>query len=192
MKLKVVYFGASLAGKSTNVRILYEKLRSRGVTKGDYISMETDENRTLFVEMFLSSFRIEDQDIDVKVLTTPGQFRLHPLRKVIMKGVDGLVFVVDSSKERENINFLVLRETAAVLKEQGYDLYALPVVVQYNKRDLPDALPIEELQPVCNPWGTEFIEAVAPEGLGVVETFRAIVRRILTDRVASGSGRIPP
>ncbi|HHJ64222.1 MAG TPA: gliding motility protein [Aquifex aeolicus] len=191
MKLKVVYFGASLAGKSTNVRILYEKLRSRGVTKGDYISMETDENRTLFVEMFLSSFRIEDQDIDVKVLTTPGQFRLHPLRKVIMKGVDGLVFVVDSSKERENINFLVLRETAAVLKEQGYDLYALPVVVQYNKRDLPDALPIEELQPVCNPWGTEFIEAVAPEGLGVVETFRAIVRRILTDRVASGSGRIP-
>ncbi len=192
MKLKVVYFGASLAGKSTNVRILYEKLRSRGVTKGDYISMETDENRTLFVEMFLSSFRIEDQDIDVKVLTTPGQFRLHPLRKVIMKGVDGLVFVVDSSKERENINFLVLRETAAVLKEQGYDLYALPVVVQYNKRDLPDALPIEELQPVCNPWGTEFVEAVAPEGLGVVETFRAIVRRILTDRVASGSGRIPP
>ncbi len=191
MKLKVVYFGASLAGKSTNVRILYEKLRSRGVTKGDYISMETDENRTLFVEMFLSSFRIEDQDIDVKVLTTPGQFRLHPLRKVIMKGVDGLVFVVDSSKERENINFLVLRETAAVLKEQGYDLYALPVVVQYNKRDLPDALPVEELQPVCNPWGTEFIEAVAPEGLGVVETFRAIVRRILTDRVASGSGRIP-
>ncbi len=191
MKLKVVYFGASLAGKSTNVRILYEKLRSRGVTKGDYISMETDENRTLFVEMFLSSFRIEDQDIDVKVLTTPGQFRLHPLRKVIMKGVDGLVFVVDSSKERENINFLVLRETAAVLKEQGYDLYALPVVVQYNKRDLPDALPIEELQPVCNPWGTEFVEAVAPEGLGVVETFRAIVRRILTDRVASGSGRIP-
>ncbi len=191
MKLKVVYFGASLAGKSTNVRILYEKLRSRGVTKGDYISMETDENRTLFVEMFLSSFRIEDQDIDVKVLTTPGQFRLHPLRKVIMKGVDGLVFVVDSSKERENINFLVLRETAAVLKEQGYDLYALPVVVQYNKRDLPDALPIEELQPVCNPWGTEFVEAVAPEGVGVVETFRAIVSRILTDRVASGSGRIP-
>jgi len=65
MKLKVVYFGASLAGKSTNVRVLYEKLRSRGVTKGDYISMETDENRTLFVEMFLSSFSIEDQDIDV-------------------------------------------------------------------------------------------------------------------------------
>jgi len=149
----------------------------------DYISMETDENRTLFVEMFLSSFRIEDQDIDVKVLTTPGQFRLHPLRKVIMKGVDGLVFVVDSSKERENINFLVLRETAAVLKEQGYNLYSLPVVVQYNKRDLPDALPVDELQPVCNPWGTEYVEAIATEGIGVVETFKSIVRRILTEKV---------
>jgi len=183
MKLKVVYFGASLAGKSTNVKVLYERLRHKGVTKGDYISMETDENRTLFVEMFLSSFRIEDQDIDVKVLTTPGQFRLHPLRKVIMKGVDGLVFVVDSSRERENINFLVLRETAAVLKEQGYNLYALPVIVQYNKRDLPDALPIDELQPVCNPWGTEYVEAVAPQGVGVVETFKAIVRKILTERL---------
>ena len=180
MKLKVVYFGASLAGKSTNVKLLYEKLRSKGITKGDYISMETDENRTLFVEMFLSVINIDGQDIDIKVLTTPGQFRLHPLRKVIMKGVDGLVFVVDSSRERENINFLVLRETAAVLKEQGFDLYCLPVVVQYNKRDLPDALPIDELEPVCNPWGTEFIEAIATEGKGVVETFRAILRRILT------------
>ncbi len=180
MKLKVVYFGASLAGKSTNVKLLYEKLRSKGITKGDYISMETDENRTLFVEMFLSAINIDGQDIDIKVLTTPGQFRLHPLRKVIMKGVDGLVFVVDSSRERENINFLVLRETAAVLKEQGFDLYSLPVVVQYNKRDLPDALPIDELEPVCNPWGTEFIEAIATEGKGIVETFHAILRRILT------------
>ncbi len=186
MKLKVVYFGASLAGKSTNVRVLYERLKKKGITKGDYISMETDENRTLFVELFLSSFEIEGHNIDVKVLTTPGQFRLHPLRKVIMKGVDGLVFVVDSSKEREGINFLVLRETAAVLKEQGYNLYSLPVVVQYNKRDLSDALPVEELQPVCNPWGTEYVEAVAPEGIGVVETFSAIVRKILTSKLCVG------
>lgn len=186
MKLKIVYFGASLAGKSTNVKVLYEKLKEKGVTKGDYISMETDENRTLFVEMFLSSFNIEGQNIDIKVLTTPGQFRLHPLRKVIMKGVDGLVFVVDSARDRENINFLVLRETAAVLKEQGFDLYSLPVVVQYNKRDLPDAVPIEELQPVCNPWDTEYVEAIAVEGKGVVETFHAIVKKVLLEKVSAG------
>ena len=185
MKLKVVYFGASLAGKSTNVKVLYDMLKKRGVAKGDYISMETDENRTLFVEMFLSSFNIDGQNIDVKILTTPGQFRLHPLRKVIMKGVDGLVFVVDSSKEREHINFLVLRETAAVLKEQGFNLYALPVVVQYNKRDLPDALPIDELEPVCNPWGTKYIEAVATEGKGVLETFQAIVKKILIEKACA-------
>ncbi len=185
MKLKVVYFGASLAGKSTNVKVLYDKLHQKGITKGDYISMETDENRTLFVEMFLSSFNIDGQNIEVKILTTPGQFRLHPLRKVIMKGVDGLVFVVDSSQERENINFLVLRETAAVLKEQGFDLYSLPVVVQYNKRDLPDATPIDELQPVCNPWDTEFIEAVAVKGEGVVETFQAIVKKVLIEKACA-------
>ncbi len=185
MKLKVVYFGASLAGKSTNVKMLYEKLHPKGLTKGDYISMETDENRTLFVEMFLSSFNIDGQDIDIKVLTTPGQFRLHPLRKVIMKGVDGLVFVADSSPEREHINFLVLRETAAVLKEQGFDLYSLPVVVQYNKRDLPDATPVDELQPVCNPWDTEFVEAVAIEGKGVVETFQSIVKKILIEKACA-------
>ncbi len=185
MKLKIVYFGASLAGKSTNVRVLYDMLKKRGIAKGDYIAMETDENRTLFVEMFLSSFKLDDVDIDVKVLTTPGQFRLHPLRKVIMKGVDGLVFVVDSSREREQINFLALRETAAVLKEQGFDLYSLPVVVQYNKRDLPDAMPIDELEPICNPWGTKYIEAIATEGKGVLETFQEILKKVLVNRTTS-------
>ena len=129
MKLKIVYFGSSLAGKSTNVKTLYQILRSKNLTKGDMVVMETEEQRTFFVEMFISSINIDGYDIELKILTTPGQFRLHPLRKVIMKGVDGLVFVVDSSKEREKVNFLVMRETAAVLKEQGEDLMRFPVVV---------------------------------------------------------------
>ncbi len=99
-KLKIVYFGSSLAGKSTNVKVLYEILKQKGITKGDLVSMETDEKRTLFVEMFLSELNIEGVKMEIKILTTPGQFRLHPLRKVIMKGVDGLVFVVDSSAQR--------------------------------------------------------------------------------------------
>jgi signal recognition particle receptor subunit beta len=117
--------------------------------------------------------------VDVEILTTPGQFRLHPLRKVIMKGVDGLVFVVDSSIERKQVNFLVLRETAAVLKEQGEDLMRFPVVVQYNKRDLPDAMPVEEMQVIYNPWDTDFVEAVAIEGKGVLETFVKALKNIL-------------
>ncbi len=179
MKLKIVYFGASLAGKSTNVKVLHSILKEKGLTKGDYISMETDEKRTLFVEMFASQINIDDHPIDIKILTTPGQFRLHPLRKVIMKGVDGLVFVVDSQREREKINFLVLRETAAVLKEENMNLFDIPVVVQYNKRDLKDAMPIDELQPICNPWDTDYIEAVATEGKGVLETFQKIVTKVL-------------
>ncbi|MCS7262459.1 MAG: gliding motility protein, partial [Aquificaceae bacterium] len=95
MKLKIVYFGSSLAGKSTNVKKLYEILKKKGLVKGDMMVMETEEKRTLFVEMFISSISINGYELELKVLTTPGQFRLHPLRKTIMKGVDGLVFVVD-------------------------------------------------------------------------------------------------
>ncbi len=179
MKLKIVFFGASLAGKSTTVRQLYEILKVKNLTKGEFVSMETDEKRTLFVELFLTKLPIDGHEIDVKVMTTPGQFRLHPLRKAILQGADGLVFTVDSQRGREKINFLVMREMAHVLKEIGCDLYSVPVVVQYNKRDLEDALPIEDLQPVCNPWGAPYTETVATEGLGVLETFMLILREAL-------------
>ncbi len=179
VKLKIVYFGSSLAGKSTNVKVLYEILKQKGIAKGDLVSMETDEKRTLFVEMFLSELNIEGLKMEIKILTTPGQFRLHPLRKVIMKGVDGLVFVVDSSAQRRQVNYLVMRETAAVLKEQGEDILRLPIVVQYNKRDLPDAMDIEEMEVMYNPWATEYIEAVAIEGRGVLETFVKAVKKVL-------------
>lgn len=184
MNLKVVYFGSSLAGKSTNVKKLYEILKEKNLTKGDMVVMETEEQRTLFVEMFVSSINIEGYDIELKILTTPGQFRLHPLRKVIMKGVDGLVFVVDSSKEREKVNFLVMRETAAVLKEQGENLLDFPVVVQYNKRDLPDAMDIDYMQALYNPWDTDYVPAIAIKGIGVLETFQKIVKNILVKRYA--------
>ncbi len=184
MKLKVVYFGSSLAGKSTNVKKLYEILRAKSMVKGDMVVMETEEQRTLFVEMFISSINIDGYEFELKVLTTPGQFRLHPLRKVIMKGVDGLVFVVDSSREREKVNFLVLRETAAVLKEQGEDLMRFPVVVQYNKRDLPDAMDIEDLQVRFNPWDADYVPAVAIGGEGVLETFQKVIKSILVRKYA--------
>ncbi|MDW8096753.1 MAG: ADP-ribosylation factor-like protein [Aquificaceae bacterium] len=188
MKLKIVYFGSSLAGKSTNVKKLYEILKKKGLVKGDMMVMETEEKRTLFVEMFISSISINGYELELKVLTTPGQFRLHPLRKTIMKGVDGLVFVVDSSVERERVNFLVLRETAAVLKEQGEDLLKLPVVVQYNKRDLLEAMDIEDMQFKFNPWNTDYVPAVAIRGEGVLETFQKIVRNVLVSKhVRSGN-----
>ncbi|ADO46194.1 GTPase [Hydrogenobacter thermophilus TK-6] len=187
MKLKVVYFGSSLAGKSTNVKKLYEILKERGLAKGEFVSMETDEQRTLFVEMFVSSLNIEGVEMDVKIMTTPGQFRLHPLRKVIVKGVDGLVFVVDSSVERKEVNFLVMRETAAVLKEQGHDLLHFPVVVQYNKRDLPSAMPIDDMQMMFNPWDTDYVESVAIEGKGVLETFVKIIKNILVAKHGKSS-----
>ncbi|GAB6065944.1 Rab family GTPase [Aquifex pyrophilus] len=189
MKLKIVFFGASLAGKSTTVRNLYRILKEKSLTQGEFISMETDEKRTLFVEMFLSKVPFENEEIDVKILTTPGQFRLHPLRKAILQGVDGLVFTVDSQKGREEMNFLVLREMAHVLKELGYDLYSIPVVVQYNKRDLPDALPVDELQPFCNPWDAPYTETIATEGRGVVDTFKLILREVLKSYVEGGSER---
>ncbi len=104
-----------------------------------------------------------------------------------MKGVDGLVFVVDSSKEREKINFLVMRETAAVLKEQGEDLLRFPVVVQYNKRDLPDAMEIEDMQVRFNPWATDYVPAVAIRGEGVLETFQKVIKNILVRKYAGNT-----
>ena len=184
MKLKIVYFGSSLAGKSTNIKHLYSILKEKNMVKGDLITVETEENRTLFVEMFISSINLFGIDFEIKILTTPGQFRLHPLRKAIMKGVDGLVFVVDSSAERERINFLVMRETAAVLKELGEDLLNFPVVVQYNKRDLPDAMDIDIMEMMYNPWSTDYVEAVAVEGKGVLETFTKIVKNVLISKNA--------
>lgn len=105
-----------------------------------------------------------------------------------MKGVDGLVFVVDSSAERDRVNFLVLRETASVLKEQGEDLLSFPVVVQYNKRDLPDAMDVEEMQFRFNPWDTDYVPAVAIRGEGVLETFEKIIKNILVSKYARNSG----
>lgn len=184
MKLKIVYFGSSLAGKSTNIKHLYSILKEKNMIKGDLITMETEENRTLFVEMFISSINLFGIDLEIKVLTTPGQLRLHPLRKAIMKGVDGLVFVVDSSEERKLVNFLVMRETAAVLKEIGEDLLNFPVVVQYNKRDLPDAMDIDTMEMMYNPWGTDYVEAIAIERKGVLETFIKIVKNVLVSKNA--------
>jgi len=184
MKLKIVYFGSSLAGKSTNIKKLYSILKERGLVKGDLISMETEENRTFFIEMFISSINLFGIDLEVKLMTTPGQFRLHPLRKAIMKGVDGLVFVVDSDPQRRDINFLVLRETAAVLKEQGEDILNFPVVVQYNKRDLPNAMDIESMEMLFNPWATDYVEAIAIQGKGVLETFVKIVKNVLISKHA--------
>lgn len=184
MKLKIVYFGSSLAGKSTNIKVLYKMLKSQNLVKGELVSMQTDEQRTLFMDLFLTQMEIEGIQLDVKVMTTPGQFRLHALRKVIMKDVDGLVFVVDSDAERERANFLVLRETAAVLKERGENLFSFPVIVQYNKRDLPNAMSVDELESRFNPWGTEHVLAVATQGQGVRETFSKIIKTALAKRYA--------
>jgi len=137
----------------------------------------------------LTKLPLDGEHVDVKVLTTPGQFRLHPLRKAILQGVDGLVFTVDSQAGREEINFFVLREMAHVLKELGYDLYKIPVVVQYNKRDLENALPVEELQPICNPWDAPFTETIATEGVGILETFRLILNESLKSYVEEKSRR---
>ncbi|AAC07638.1 Rab family GTPase [Aquifex aeolicus] len=141
MKLKIVFFGASLAGKSTTVRKLYEILKEKGLVKGEFMSIDTDEKRTLFVEMFLSKIPIDGQEIDFKILTTPGQFRLHPLRKAIMQGVDGLVFTVDSQTGREEINFLVLRETAHVLKDSTWIYTQYPSLFSTTREIFPTHFP---------------------------------------------------
>ncbi len=179
MKLKIVYFGPGLAGKTTNVEQLYKFLQRKGLVKSELLKMETDERRTFFIETFIAQIPLNSEEVEVKVLTTPGQFRLNPLRKAVVKDADGFVFVVDSNPEVEVANILTLKEMTLILKELGRDIKDIPIVVQYNKRDLPNALPVDYLNDTFNIWNTEYVEAIAKEGIGVVETFKLILKKTL-------------
>src|SRR5260370_41945511 len=113
--------------------------------------------------------------------TVPGQVFYDASRKLILKGVDGVVFVADSQIERTEANIESVENLRTNLQEQGYDLDKVPYVIQYNKRDLPNAAPLEELQGLLNPNGIPYFEAVAPKGTGVYETLKAIAKLILTE-----------
>src|SRR5919205_460500 len=177
---KLVYYGPGLCGKTTNLHYIYAKTSPDA--KGKMISLATETERTLFFDFLpLSLGEIRGLKTRFPLYPVPGQVFYAASRKLILKGVDGVVFVADSQIERTEANVESVENLRTNLAEQGYDLDKIPYVIQYNKRDLPNAAPLEELRGLLNPRGVPDFEAVVPKGEGVYETLKAIAKLILTE-----------
>jgi signal recognition particle receptor subunit beta len=192
--LKIVYYGPGLGGKTTNLQYLHA--RARPEHKGKLISMETDAERTLFFDLMPVELGVfKGYTIRLHLCTVPGQIVYDQTRRVILRAVDGVVFVVDSQPEAIEANVESIRNLENNLRLQGQDPDRLPLVVQYNKRDLPSVLPISELREWLNiPRGLPELEASARTGLGVSATLKRIVKECLLlvgDPRSAAEGRTP-
>jgi len=177
---KIVYYGPGLCGKTTNLQFIYAKTSPEA--KGKMISLATETERTLFFDFLpLSLGEIRGFKTRFHLYTVPGQVFYDASRKLILKGVDGVVFVADSQIERTEANIESLENLRTNLTEQGYNLDKLPYIIQYNKRDLPNVVPVPELREMLNPTKVPDFEAAAPTGLGVFDTLKAVAKAVLTE-----------
>lgn len=177
---KIVYYGPGLCGKTTNLQHIYQETSTE--SKGKMISLATETERTLFFDFLpLALGEIRGFKTRFHLYTVPGQVFYDASRKLILKGVDGVIFVADSQEERMDANLESLDNLRYNLQEHGYDLDKLPYVIQYNKRDLPNIIPIEELRRQLNPGAVPEFEACAATGEGVFETLKAVAKLILME-----------
>ena len=182
---KIVYYGPGLCGKTTNLQYIYAKTNPEA--KGKMISLATETERTLFFDFLpLSLGEIRGFKTRFHLYTVPGQVFYDASRKLILKGVDGVVFVADSQIERMEANLESVENLRVNLAEQGYDLNRIPYVVQYNKRDLPNIASVDELRRLLNPKGVPEYQAVAPTGVGVFDTLKAVAKLVLTELKRGG------
>lgn len=175
---KIVYCGAGLSGKTTNLQYIYAQ--TSPLVKGNLISLPTQTERTLFFDFLpLILGEIKGFKVRFHLYSVPGQVFYNATRKVILKGVDGVVFVVDSLEERLDANLESWDNLGINLAEQGQSLDTLPYVIQYNKRDLPGTCSISELEALFNQRHVPYFEAVADKGIGVYDTLKSIGKQVL-------------
>ncbi len=175
---KLVYYGPGLGGKTTNLEYVYERVKPE--TRGKLISLATETERTLFFDFLpVDLGAIRGFKTRFHLYTVPGQVYYNASRRLILKGVDGIVFVADSQVERMDANLASIQNLFENLADYGYDPLQLPLVLQYNKRDLPSAVSSDELRAQLNPLGWPEFEAVAVSGSGVFDTLRAAGKLVL-------------
>ena len=180
ISVKLVYYGPGLGGKTTNIQFIYDKT-GHGA-KGKLISLATETERTLFFDFLpIELGTIRGFKTRFHLYTVPGQVFYDASRKLILKGVDGVVFVADSQEPRMDANVESIRNLRENLRDHGYSLEKVPYVLQLNKRDLPSALPIPQLVHALRVKDEPVFEAVAPKGIGVFETLKAVVKNVLVD-----------
>ena len=177
---KIVYYGPGLGGKTTNIQWIHEKTREDA--KGKLISLATETERTLFFDFLpIELGTIRGFRTRFHLYTVPGQVFYDASRTLILKGVDGVVFVADSQEARMDANVEAISNLRLNLKDQGYDLESMPYALQLNKRDLPSAVALAELEQALRIKDEPLFEAVATTGDGVFETLKSIIKLVLKD-----------
>jgi signal recognition particle receptor subunit beta len=177
---KLVYYGPGLCGKTTNIKHIYEK--SVPDSKGKLISLATETDRTLFFDFLpLNLGTIRGFKVRFHLYTVPGQVFYDASRKLILKGVDGVVFVADSQPLRMDANAESIHNLRRNLADQGYELEAIPYVLQCNKRDMENAVSMEEMTRTLQLKGEPVFEAVATTGAGVFDTLKALAKMVLSE-----------
>ncbi len=180
INFKIVYYGPGLSGKTTNIKFIYEKIKKDN--KGKLVSLATETERTLFFDFFpLDLGTIKDYKVRFHLYTVPGQIYYSASRKLILKGVDGLVFVADSQTERFEANLESVQDMLENLRDYKIEFATIPYVLQLNKRDLPNVTPASELIGALRKKDEPVLEAVANRGDGVVETLKAISKLIMSE-----------
>lgn len=175
---KIVYYGPSLGGKTTNIQWVYQTLASDQRSK--LVALNTEIERTLFFDFLpLEVGEIRGFQTRFHLYTVPGQVIYDASRKLILKGLDGVVFVVDSQADRLEENIESMKNLEKNLQQQGYNIREVPLVIQYNKRDLPNALPLKDLRRHLNLYNAQEVEASAFEGKGVLESFKLVSKNII-------------
>jgi mutual gliding-motility protein MglA len=179
---KIVYYGPGLCGKTTNLQYIYDK--SNAAARGKLISLATETDRTLFFDFLpLELGTVRGFKTRFHLYTVPGQVFYDASRKLILKGVDGVIFVADSQVERMDANVEAIENLKLNLKSQGYDLLTIPYVLQLNKRDLPNVASVEEMTKLLiqKKPPEPVVEAVAAKGTGVFETLKGVAKLVLAD-----------
>lgn len=175
---KIVYYGPGLCGKTTNLHYIYESMDEG--SRGKMLSLSTETDRTLFFDFLpLDMGEVKGFRVRVQLYTVPGQVFYEETRKRVLKGADGIVFVADSQRSMFEANRQSFAQLTAQLKDNGIDPESLPIVLQFNKRDLPEISTVEELDQALNPGKLPFFEAIANEGVGVEDTLRSVTKQVL-------------
>src|SRR5262245_25459668 len=177
---KIVYYGPGLCGKTTNLQYIYDK--TNPMARGKLISLATETDRTLFFDFLpLELGTVRGFKTRFHLYTVPGQVFYDASRKLILKGVDGVIFVADSQYERMDANLESVENLQLNLKSQGYDLATIPYVLQLNKRDLPNISAVEEMKQLLSKKSEPLFEAVASKGIGVFETLKGVAKLVLSE-----------
>jgi signal recognition particle receptor subunit beta len=191
MTAKIVYYGPGLCGKTTNLQHIHDKTASK--SRGEMVSLETESDRTLFFDLLpLDVGVVGGMKVRLQLYTVPGQVFYNATRKLVLKNVDGVVFVADSQEPALDANLEALANLDDNLAELGLSASEVPTVFQYNKRDLPTSLPVADLERELNPRGLPSFEAAALHGVGVFETLKSITKLTLQSIRAQASAEAEP